>query len=53
MSCSLYFLFLEGQAYDGTATIYLAKYLPADSYVAVSRTNLDAVHEGFSVLQVI
>ncbi|XP_033625198.1 STE20-related kinase adapter protein alpha-like [Asterias rubens] len=39
------------QAYDGTATIYLAKYLPADSYVAVSRTNLDAVHEGFSVLQ--
>ncbi|XP_022099847.1 STE20-related kinase adapter protein alpha-like [Acanthaster planci] len=40
-----------GQAYDGTATVYLAKFLPSQSFVAVSRTNLDAVHEGFSVLQ--
>ncbi|XP_038045515.1 STE20-related kinase adapter protein alpha-like [Patiria miniata] len=40
-----------GQAYDGTATVYLAKYLPSQSFLAVSRTNLDAVHEGFAVLQ--
>ena len=41
-----------GQAYDGTATVYLAKYLPSQCYVAVSRTNLDAIHDGFTVLQV-